>query len=383
MKRPERDTAYEQREPALTDDPTYRFYHMISIRLNDAFKSSKMTQQQLAERVSGMGLSISQSSISKIMNYTIPAGSKRAPALPMIHVVYLCRALGLKLEDVIENGSSPLEAHSAIPSPLDPEYAENVRTLVFDPSQPEFAGYLTSDPSAPFHCYFYPTISSEHTMLHGELTFLENRARRRCDASLVLKVGQQLDENRNPIEKRYTGTLIVSVPQRSCYCILSNMEYGEICMINFHHRYFLTKHSLQCRLACAITTSAGENRRPTVHRMLITKNVLSDEDLRILKPQLRLNSKRITVPEDDLNRLIDAGELPEAVAGQIKGRIGEPKRYYSFDESQIQSMEIDFMDRVEAIARLREVSTDLCYNKSSSKADDLIFKYLNRVSKAT
>lgn len=374
----------EQRDHPLAEDPTYRFYHMISTRLSDAFASSNMTQQQLADRVAGMGLTITQSAISKIMNYTASPSSKRAPALPMIHVVYLCRALGLKLEDVVENGSGPLEAHSAIPSQLDPEYAENSRTLVFDPSQPEFAGYLTLDPKEPFHCYFYPTISSEHTMLHGELTFLENKARRRCDATLALKVMQQLDENKEPIRKRYTGTLIVSVPQRSCYCILSNMEYGEICMINFHHRYFLTKHSLQCRLACAITTSAGENRRPTIHRMLITKNELSEEDLRILKPQLRLNSKRITVPKEDLDRLIDEEVLPAAVADRFKDeKIAAPKEYYSFDESQIQSLEIDFMDRVKAIAQLREASTDLCYNKSSSKADDLIFKYLNQVSKAT
>ncbi len=252
--------------------------------------------------------------------------------------------------------------------------------MVFDPDKLEFSGYLSDE---PFYCYFYPTISSEHSLLCGRLRFTKNKARQRCDAFLEIEARQRRDADGEAVKKLYRGTLIVSIPQRSCYCILSNLEYGEICMLNFHHRYFLTQHSLQCRLACAITTSAGENRRPTVHRMLITKNALSDADLKILKPQMRLNTRKIILPKEEVDRLIQAGELPEQVAALFReGGPVAPMPYYAFDESRIQGMEIETMDRIRAISRLRDASAAPTYCKSSAKADELIFKYLNQMSKA-
>lgn len=362
----------------FAEDPTYRFYSAVSARIREAFERSGKSQRQIAAEIGKLGLPINQGSISKLMDYKAEDGNKRAPTLSMIHVVYFCKVLGLDVADVMDIAGNPLEEHDVL-SP-GPGHNEKAQTFVFDPSQQEYFGYLLQE---PFYCYFYPTISSEHSILRGRLRFFENAPRRRCDASLELEVEQQLDENGQPITKKYTGTMVVSIPQRSCYCILYNLDYGEICMLNFHHRYFLTRHSLQCRLACAITTSAGENRRPTVHRMLITKNELSEEDLKILKPQLRLNTKRIVVPKEAVDALIKDGELQEKVSKLFgEGNQIEPKPYYAFDESQIQSQEIEVMDRIRAISRLREFSEAPCYNKSSSKADDLIFKYLNKISKA-
>lgn len=368
----------EEVPAVLAEDPTYRFYSAVSARIKEAVNKSGKSQRQIVAEIEKLGLPINQGSISKLTDYKAGDDNKRAPTLSMIHVVYLCRVLGLNIADIMDIAGNPLEEHNVLPPA--PSHGGKTQTLVFDPGQQEYFGYL---PQEPFYCYFYPTISSEHSMLCGRLRFFENAARHRCDASLELEVEQQLDENGKPITKKYTGTLIVSIPQRSCYCILYNLDYGEICMLNFHHRYFLTRHSLQCRLACAITTSAGENRRPTVHRMLITKNQLSEEELKILKPQLRLNTKRIVVPKEAVDALMKDGELPEEIAMLFgEGRPIEPKPYYAFDESLIQSQEIEVMDRIKAISRLREFSEAPCYNKSSSKADDLIFKYLNQISKA-
>ncbi len=350
----------------LAEDTTYRFYSAVSKRIRDAIEQSGMSQREIVAAMEGMGLAVNQGSISKLQDYKARDGNKRAPTLSFIHIVYLCKVLNLNLEDIAGISGDPMEERGIIPS--DAAYDEKSRALVFDPDKLEFSGYLSDE---PFYCYFYPTISSEHSLLCGRLRFTKNKARQRCDA------------DGEAVKKLYRGPLIVSIPQRSCYCILSNLEYGEICMLNFHHRYFLTQHSLQCRLACAITTSAGENRRPTVHRMLITKNALSDADLKILKPQMRLNTRKIILPKEEVDRLIQAGELPEQVAALFReGGPVAPMPYYAFDESRIQGMEIETMDRIRAISRLRDASAAPTYCKSSAKADELIFKYLNQMSKA-
>lgn len=362
----------------LAEDTTYRFYSAVSKRIRDAIEQSGMSQREIVAAMESMGLAVNQGSISKLQDYKARDGNKRAPTLSFIHIVYLCKVLNLNLEDIAGISGDPMEERGIIPS--DAAYDEKSRALVFDPDKLEFSGYLSDE---PFYCYFYPTISSEHSLLCGRLRFTKNKARQRCDAFLEIEARQRRDADGEAVKKLYRGTLIVSIPQRSCYCILSNLEYGEICMINFHHRYFLTQHSLQCRLACAITTSAGENRRPTVHRMLITKNALSDADLKILKPQMRLNTRKIIVPKEEVDRLIQAGELPEQVAALFReGGPVAPMPYYAFDESRIQGMEIETMDRIRAISRLRDASAAPTYCKSSAKADELIFKYLNQMSKA-
>ena len=105
--------------------------------------------------------------------------------------------------------------------------------------------------------------------------------------------------------------------------------------------------------------------------------------MKILKPQMRLNTRKIILPKEEVDRLIQAGELPEPVAALFReGGPVAPTPYYAFDESQIQGMEIEIMDRIRAISRLRDASTAPTYCKSSAKADELIFNYLNQMSKA-
>lgn len=249
-----------------------------------------INQCQVVTLCHNEGLKIGQSAVSKILNYSADNNKSRAPTFSLIHVVYLCRVMGLNISQVLPSTSTTdtTDTTNPISNLTSAGIAQDVHTMVTDPSRIEFKGYISNE---PYYCYFFPTISTQHNLLVGTLSFTRNDVKKKCDATLELRHGEKEHDI-----KRYKGSLIISQPQHTCYCTLSNLEeYGEICMMNFHHRYFLTESGLQCRLASAITTSAGEQRRPTVHRMLITKKKLSEETQELIKAQLLLNSKSIII----------------------------------------------------------------------------------------
>lgn len=354
------------------DRITWNFYNAISIRLGNAMAVSKTPKQEdvVKKCKEAFGFDIDQGTISKILNYRDIAFSKRPPTFSLINVAYICKALNVHMNEIISTETSILDINSITPPP--PADSKKRSAFVFNPNENEFKGY-----KGEYYCYFFPTISSEHKMLTGKLCFSDDNIHGNCRADFELNTNLKKPDGSN-VFKHYTGTLIVSVPQNSCYCILSNSDYGEICMLNFHHRYFIADdQELRCRLAAVITTSAGESRRPTTHRMLISRTMLTAEEQSILSSQLLLNSADIIVPVDDVRAMIEQDILPSEIAALFEKEI-KPREFYCFNEFKIHCVNLDYTKRAKAICQLREKSSALIYNKISSKADELIFKYLTQ-----
>ena len=99
--------------------------------------------------------------------------------------------------------------------------------------------------------------------------------------------------------------------------------------------------------------------------------------------QSGMSQREIVAAMEGMGLAVNQGSISKLQ--DYKARDGNkraPTLYYAFDESQIQGMEIEIMDRIRAISRLRDASAAPTYCKSSAKADELIFKYLNQMSKA-
>ena len=95
----------------------------------------------------------------------------------------------------------------------------------------------------------------------------------------------------------------------SCYCTLISHELGEICFFVFDYISINTEN-LVSRMACALTTSAGGNRCPTMHRLLICKDELDisnkeSDDFKFLSAHLKLNSSDIIITESKLSEIED------------------------------------------------------------------------------
>lgn len=117
-----------------------------------------------------------------------------------------------------------------------------------------------------------------------------------CNVSLELPV---VEANEC---KRYSGKFFINHHFDTCYAIMCDSRWQEVSMLiapwfkaSIHRNKLLTP--------LVLTTSAGENKRPTVHRMLISRDELKGEVFELAKSQLLLNTDSIQITEEQLSAL--------------------------------------------------------------------------------
>ncbi len=244
-------------------------------------------------------------------------------------------------------------------------------SFVTDPTSAAFRGYLGS-----YYIYFTPTYSSGEGFIKGILTLKEGASIVKAKVELL---AHSKGKEETSVNKLYEGTLIYSNSLNCFYCILSSADVGELCFLMFRQMH-LYASSLECRLAEVLTTSAGgEDKNPTTHRMLISREEVSDEDVLALLPLLNLNCSVITVSKEALEQVASSnpkfGEVINHVLSTPGMRVTE---YYQIRENTIRAEMHDLDSNLEVplvvALRARELSSR--YNKVSKKADDNIRNYL-------
>lgn len=348
-------------------------YLQISKNLHGVMRDKGLKEADVIRICRDLDYPISQSAVSKILSYPeMKEGKEEFYSITLINFIQICKALEVD-PGYILNMDSDLELHNMLQknslrkSKRDP--------LVFKMDEDEFNGY-----KGEYYCYFFPTISSESKLLEGKLNFKQSKVGEYCEAHFKLDTNKYYDaERKEKIYKEYRGELIISVRMGSCYCLLHNTDIGEICFLIFHHMY-LNNEQLKCRLCTAATASAGDNRRPTIHRMLISRDPIPGEHLKLLKSQLLLNNSEILISSNNLEKLKTQEEdtLPPEVEKMFQTSI-QKEEYYKLSEFQIRALDIPPVDKLRAICLLRNWSTAPKYNKIGSKCDELLFDYLSKI----
>lgn len=241
-------------------------------------------------------------------------------------------------------------------------------TFIIDAEDPIFDGY-----EGTYHTYFYQTISGKEELLHGILTFdKSNHGYFKVDFSLY---SGDFDEQGKSINKNYEGYLVYSVKTQVVSCLLLSAKVGEICLINF--RYIpINNNKLACRMALAITSSAGTPRLPTVHRLYFTRNELSGEELLQLRGQLLMNSSSIIVSKEKLNCFINETELPDFFKNVLEKALNQDT-YIKINETALfeNATSHPTTEEIEALFQLRNISEAVRYNKISSRTDEYTFLF--------
>lgn len=324
-------------------------------RIKTEYNNKNMSQESIS-----LTTGISQSTISKIFS-----GDSR---ITLNNFFKICKALNVNPEYIVSQNEN--EKKKTLGNKYD-----NDGVLISNPSHLAFNGYL-----GKYNLYFKSTISTEDEMLHGELNFFPSKDNKSCVADLLLYTGKTKDGSK--ITKHYTGELIISLSMSSCYCILVSEEIGEMCFLVFDHM-FLFNENLVCRMACAITTSSGGNRRPTMHRLLICKEELNisdnqSDDFKFLNGHLKLNSSDIIISESKLS-FIENEEKRADIITIIKNLKENSKKYvfYKIDEASIRNAQYGLNTMLDLISILREYSIAGFNNKISSKSDEYVYNYLN------
>lgn len=247
--------------------------------------------------------------------------------------------------------------------------------LITDPSHTQFAGYVQD-----YYCYYYPTHSSENkneeNILKGILHLKpENHY---CKATLEIDTNTVNDEG-NINYKEYTGYAAISTTVDSLICILYSDTLCEFCFLMFRH-FKLNFKDLDCRIAEVLSSSsAAEERRPTVLRMFLSKEKIDDKDLKIIAPAFSLNYSTIAINKDNLQKTGDNSSIYNQIINDLMNS-NMPQPIYLYKENDVFNLALKHLGNKEAalefLMYLRANSYAYKYNKVSMKADDAVRKIL-------
>lgn len=257
------------------------------------------------------------------------------------------------------------------------------RTKIYIPE----TGQLHSNISSPtselkgycgeYYTLFLSTDSADKRLVEGKLVISQDQTDPSlCDVHLTL-----YGSKRNAI-KWYTGTCFINRHYRTWHCILIGQKKQEVCMLTASH-FNATLHQSQFNMTLALTTSAGVQKRPTVHRLFLSRKPIPKKDRQLIQAQLMMNTDSICISEKALldleneirleiqktNSKLKQSECQAVLAAIHKIReLGHKEAYYTIDESIIYDAETIAADkrfRGFAVSRIRSRTNNVYYNKVS------------------
>lgn len=246
----------------------------------------------------------------------------------------------------------------------------NEGNLIVDSSYEEFHAY-----AGDYYCVFFSTDSSVKKCVHGKMQIAANVQNNYCDAQFQIYDGDKKI-------KEYSGIFMINNYYNMWYCILIGEKHQEVCFLaSSYQNHSIHKNFLN--IASVITTSAGLQKRPTMHRMIISRKKISNEKLKLIMSQLRLNNDMIFISEENLKNLeqnID-NHLCRCKSPTLKKRYqaiknciqkiyneGSKKIFYTIDEASLydnQQLIPDKKLRGYAVSTIRQETNQDYYNKIS------------------
>lgn len=333
------------------EDYEKEFNDRLKDNIQTKISQMNLKQNEIVDRCRAAGVMISQGTISNISN--------KDKSISLSTVVGLCKGLEIDIHEILPETVPRKSVTTA-----------SFRMPTSATNNNAYKGYIGS-----YHVYFFPTISNKEELLHGELEISSPSDEKICSATMTLHTGDKKIINGKEVEiiKEYVGEFFISIPMQSGYCILKNAQMDEQCFFIFHH-WHIYSNDLMCRMAVAATTSAGSNRRPTVHRLYMCREPLSEENQKYIRGQLRLNESEILIAKDQYERLILQEKIPKEFC-DIFEKEAKLDQYYSVTEAKLVNCNIVEKDFAQAISLLRDYSTAPKYNKVSMKTDEFVFEY--------
>ena len=233
---------------------------------------------------------------------------------------------------------------------------------------------------------FYSTDSANPKTVDAKLILSSKEAKgiNICYAQLfILDNGKQI--------KSYSGQFFVNTHFKTWYCILIGDENQEVSMLLSSHINATLKNNL-LNIALVLTTAAGSNKRPTMHRMIISRKEFSTKKKTTIVSQLKLNSDMITISEENLELIKQQTESKISQLKREKSKsqyidllkcinlimndstIAQKQTYYSFPESFLYDNKQVFSDEKNksfVISRIRDKDNNRYHNKTSNTVQEI------------
>lgn len=324
----------------------------IAANIGKIIREKGITQNEVVEACKKQGMKISQSTISNIL--------QGKTMMSIVSLLRICHGLGVTIEEVLPKGKKDEEVNYSINSKESDYLLEKA-----------YRGYL-----GMFHVYFFPTISGEHGLLHGILNLEKKEDADHGIAKMVLFTNKKVKKDGELVEvkREYCGDFRISLPMRSGYCTLRCEHTDESCFFVFHH-FHIFDNFLKCKIAAAATTSAGSNKRPTIHRMFMCRKAIENEsDLKCIQGQLKLNESEILIKKNTYEHMIKMEDISSEFR-KLFEELSREEKYYSVSEASLINSEVEAGEFARDISILRDYSVAPKYNKVSMKTDELVYQY--------
>lgn len=341
---------------ALPKELTKKYEDAMWRNLEALRRANKMSQNQLKEELERRGLQVRQGNLSQYLSGNKP--------IPLALIVHLCDIFKVSLAELVSEDFS-VEKRTVTQMPQ--IYSDDLLNLVpslgdsfiTDPGSPEFHGYLQT-----YHFYMLPTRSYKTGVLTGTLTL--RACGNVCEAHMDLDTGK-------PLCKHYSGPVIIAKAIDAVYILLTSPVEGDLSVISFGH-YHMSHQSLDCRIAAVLTNESGEFHSPTMHRMLLSRTPIQPEHLPVVLPHLQFNNSSVTVPKDNLDRLLRNEPEYAQLLGALTMMIPPSETYY-WSEDYVMGIAKHFLSKEQIplfLARIREIANHCSFNKASRRANYLI-----------
>ena len=289
------------------------------------------------------------------------------------------------------------------PAQDEPQEAAAKPTVVSPQIRLSEAGQLSLNIQSPYseltgycgeyHSLFVSTDSNEKRLVEGLFSIGKDPSDPNlCRAHMTL-----YNEKHEEI-KWYSGPFFINRHYRTWHCILIGHEKQEVCMLTASH-FNATLRPNQFNMVLALTTSSGVQKKPVVHRLLLSRRPFSKRDQKLIQAQLMLNTDSICISEDALSALEEttnqrlqnaksrmARSECQAVltAIDIIRQMGQKRTYYTVNESMIYGADTVAADkrlRALALSTIRACTDTVYYNKVSQTVLEICTSILEKGKK--
>lgn len=329
----------------------------VATNIKWMLKQNQVTQEQLVKLCQKRGFSVSQSTLSRMLS-----NERR---MNIYYLNAICKALGVSIDEMI-NGRGSVFASDFF-SMLEKNAVGEKFSINPNKALEAFQGYM-----GDYYVYFRSTVSYERgKIIKGRLSLTSKKHENYCWAGLKLNTGVVNNKN-EPIFKYYKGEFIISNTVGTGYIFLVNEEAGEISVIAVRHRLFRTE-PLKCRLAAVLTVCAGDEKVPTLHRMLLSREKVPDDELHKLLPYLDFGDSKLIVLKEEFDTVLEECHI-DAELGERLLLYAEEDRYACFDDNilkVIKEKSVNRFDYDKFIARLRRHNSLPIRNDRISSSIDL------------
>ena len=255
------------------------------------------------------------------------------------------------------------------------------KSFITDATEQVIRSYLGT-----YHMLFHSTDAQEAKKLRGRFVLYSQKGEDGlpyCAALLSLETGEYNEEGEQRL-KRYEGQFFIS-KQGVSYCILVNNENGDLSLIMFRDRLFLSG-KVQSRMGLAMTIAAGEVKHPVVHKLVVYREefVLSSEQEDRLINLMKMSGLDKDIYISSENLIEEKASLKEKGLEDIIQLIEKylPERtYYILNREILRNLRrrITDMEMTQIIADLKELD-EFSYMIQIDEEDD---KELFEILKST